>query len=1300
MKKYYQSLIAFFAVLLAVLIPHQQVQAKETIYNSPYVTFSPDKKAWTTNAGERNVEQYGAGTRVETGISSSLRELETGEHYYKTKRTGEVPIGYWQVEHAPARCIHSQYPPEGMTYHGLSFRRQICRAGYFSGWMGYCADCGSRAAGYVYMKLETAGTIDYLPADMEYYYICPFCTNLEQGAVFSHLCKKISANRYKVRFLPGAAGTAGYMEDEMYLYNNAACYEGEEVSTRTNLPKNRFQRTGYCFAGWNTRPDGSGEIFADEQEILNLSAENWQPGSDNGIVTLYAMWRPANSKLQIDPAGGTYLGKRTKTTLAGGYGEKLTLQMDELTAPKGYRVTFDVQGGSPVEAMTSTQSFDGWTMGASFQGLLKGDTYYFKGEEGHVDLLTAAYRKESILLPEAVKEGFLFGGWYYDRKCTRFAGKTGDTLTPAKAITLYACWVDLALKAEDNYQVLDGSGAVDLFWNAVPMEDSIFRVKQSLDGTNWSVLREPGRDAASQKYLEVQFTQQKENMVVIPSTGLYRLEAAGAKSGSCGAVEPGAGGLVKASFWLQKGEVLTVTCGETGKDAAANRAASDGGATRIVSDQKGPLLEAGGGIAGNVQYHSHETCEEHRHSASCYKVHQHKATCFEYYVKNIDNDEVERKACGCQVQQNHFSCSQCGSFWTSTTYNSLFCKEHHFNNAVRYLNTRECHAPKRSCGLEEKEYLQCTLPEGYLCGKQDGEPERVISSRGGSNDYSSLAADIAVNRVGGNKGNGYAKITELFTGLQGTMELLGAAAKDLNPPEKPSAESLGYGNLLNRKKRISWEIPEDNGTLYYHQVELYQKENTQTPKLVSNRTENILTSQVKGCYVLQDKNAATQVTEKNGSFTAKCFWDVEALGRKAAGSYLHIAAVDKAGNISDTLHVDLEHFTAPEKEVDSLPDLKTEPLQIAKGENTWYAGSGLWYVRADGRSAFLVTLAGSSQAEEAVTAITCGELRCGKEGLRWQIPAALADSGETKVNPNSIVKTAAADFPMKSGMQLQLTTYDSGQRLTVEQGLLLEKKQQGKCYEIFPGIGAEYRGEEIWSKEAEDRKNGLKVIGDGEAPEVFGLSALQGIDGENIRTGKTTIHLWAEDTLSGLQTLRLHVLNMDNTCEETFEADAEGHLRVTGNPELPLWNGKLLLTVEAVDRVGNCYTKEIILTGLELKLRVERVLPPTEPIFKGGEAGKLYITVTGEVSRMEIKFPEEMTALNPELNRTLTYEVTKPETKEELLFFVPLYTPGKVNYPVTVKAYGPGGGCREGTAYLSVVEAEGTILAELRTRLR
>lgn len=53
----------------------------------------------------------------------------------------------------------------------------------------------------------------------------------------------------------------------------------------TKLKKNTFAYMGYSFVGWNTKPDGKGESFTDEQYIDNLTT------TKNETITLYAQWK-------------------------------------------------------------------------------------------------------------------------------------------------------------------------------------------------------------------------------------------------------------------------------------------------------------------------------------------------------------------------------------------------------------------------------------------------------------------------------------------------------------------------------------------------------------------------------------------------------------------------------------------------------------------------------------------------------------------------------------------------------------------------------------------------------------------------------------------------------------------------------------------------------------------------------------------------------------------------------------------------------------------------------------------------
>ena len=59
----------------------------------------------------------------------------------------------------------------------------------------------------------------------------------------------------------------------------------QRVGTAYTLPGNTFTNNGYEFTGWNTKPDGSGDFYANKSTVRNLSTVR------GDVVTLYAQWK-------------------------------------------------------------------------------------------------------------------------------------------------------------------------------------------------------------------------------------------------------------------------------------------------------------------------------------------------------------------------------------------------------------------------------------------------------------------------------------------------------------------------------------------------------------------------------------------------------------------------------------------------------------------------------------------------------------------------------------------------------------------------------------------------------------------------------------------------------------------------------------------------------------------------------------------------------------------------------------------------------------------------------------------------
>jgi len=59
----------------------------------------------------------------------------------------------------------------------------------------------------------------------------------------------------------------------------------QRVGTTYTLPGNTFTNTGHEFVGWNTKPDGTGDSYANKSPVQNLSTVK------GDTVTLYAQWK-------------------------------------------------------------------------------------------------------------------------------------------------------------------------------------------------------------------------------------------------------------------------------------------------------------------------------------------------------------------------------------------------------------------------------------------------------------------------------------------------------------------------------------------------------------------------------------------------------------------------------------------------------------------------------------------------------------------------------------------------------------------------------------------------------------------------------------------------------------------------------------------------------------------------------------------------------------------------------------------------------------------------------------------------
>lgn len=1483
----------FFLVLLQC--PALKVNAAaKTIHNSPYVAFSPDGQAWTfrealctgSTAGKPDY-WYAYGETIDTGIASELRSLKEGEHYYIRKRDGVIPVGRWEVIHPYAQCIHWE---TGRGYHGMNYRLEPCLASYYSGWNAYCADCGQLVSpGLVYGSKKAISSVCYIDSGLDYYYCCPSCGHLEQGRVMEHKCSAVSYNMYRVVYDSNSAymdkSIRGYTPDSRHMYNNETCYEGNEIVPNTRLTLNGYDLSGYTFVGWNTKPDGSGSLYGDGAEILNLSTENYDEATGKGKVILYAQWEATVSHLRIDPNGGSYQGSQEVMTLRQAYGTTYTLVSDALIPPEGYTVSFECNGGSAFAERKSRKVLKRWKLLQPSEGIFENDCYRFVGSMNHTDTIQASYAEEPIVLPAPHKKDFLFGGWFRNPECTDFVGKGGDDFLPDADMTLYAKWTDLQFEVQEVYYrdhtlndwrtagsifdavkdesgkgdndyatpgderaVLHATGAVDLWVRQNDNSEKLFRIwmsdeteagvlnaaygsmkaaanSEAVNQTVWRKVMDSAAGFVTGADCDYDISYRFENCGIsareyeVQADGLYTLFAAGGQGGDFGANRGGLAGEVSVTVYLQKGERLTVMLGQQGKGrntpgteggyaggAAGHYGASGGSATRVLlTDLSGVTKElivaAGGGGAdctGNGQ-HATDSCVTAENSAtyltnlSAYGLtedrrlsdsvsaggggggyrnglagevifHEHAAkpetdgsyagqlengtsTCvgWQWVSGGTHYGHVTIATC---IHYDHWGivngvCAQGCRMWDATwdlKYQCIICgklnsphvQELYYytcDDCGKYLGESNSHEHPGSwclrCAMDEETTVDAASSSfGGLTYVDIGD-----SHYAGKMDYDNQHA-----------GNGYVSIMADTVGFSDSDVMAAVPARDKAAPDRISNITF---DVKNGGAVISWQQPKGNASAVCFFCESYCRRDDSMEKMLTTNilsvkidtaiagyyyvcnedageAEDYLREKVRSAgflnayaaedaYTYEDRNAALFSNEIG--FTKDCRLDAGDVGNRGNrmydpnASYIHIAAVDVAGNISDTVLVRSCGAEIPwEPETDIL-----FPSSIVGGidrGNILPAGrERTWYVRADGQTPFLLSyesrLRGTAREDYQINYQILDSRTENGMTQRYsvELPLTVPVTSGGALDSREFIRKSLGEPILEEGAHVEASRNDSATAVRFSGAFVLSDKMNGQEIVVTPVAGADYKDGTMYSDWAQDCLHSLTLIADGEGPVVSGLDALEDRCVIDRTTEEIELKISAEDLLSGVEEFYVKVTNADNYCERIFMAE-NGFVTLDITEDDPLFAGDFTVTVYARDGVGNVTQQSRQVTEFALETRIERILEPHAPAFKGGESGILTVITYGYADRVEIVFPEEMTALRPELNQTIDYRDQRLYRQESWVqFMVPLYTPAGLSYEVTVRAYKEGRKLEDHPA-LSTMEIEGNVLDEMRTRLR
>ena len=274
--------------------------------------------------------------------------------------------------------------------------------------------------------------------------------------------KKMDVYRYSILMFAVCFALMGFLpmaaraEEETWIVvfdaNGGNCGVGEiRVPKGESITLPEVSREGYRFDGW---------MYMYDKEDGTVKVEN--QGKAGAVFTprefyssLSAGWYEEFT-LTFDACGGECL-----------QGSMLVIEIESVTLPEAVREGCEFTGWYGNEELTEYigAAGDAYSSGEDkvlYAGWREKEkqkyTITFNAGEGECSPKSVEVEEgESATLPEAVREGYEFTGWYEDEGLTKYIGAAGDLYEPEAGKTLYAGWKE-AEKEKQKYTVTFNAG--------------------------------------------------------------------------------------------------------------------------------------------------------------------------------------------------------------------------------------------------------------------------------------------------------------------------------------------------------------------------------------------------------------------------------------------------------------------------------------------------------------------------------------------------------------------------------------------------------------------------------------------------------------------------------------------------------------------------------------------------------------------------------------------------------------------------------------------------------------------------
>ncbi|MCR5255443.1 MAG: InlB B-repeat-containing protein [Acetatifactor sp.] len=969
--------------------------------------------------------------------------------------------------------------------------------------------------------------------------------------------------------------------------------------------------------------------LCEEDYQYTKAGNRWSDENSNpGVITLYAVWVLSDSTLIIDPGDGTYNHEGTDyitpVMLKEKYGE--TVKIKDAFGRK-IKVTFNINnenasflGTDPEGGILEREynlEFSEWQLG-DYKGEFdqKSGIYTFSGPGGSVDRALAVYKAVDITLPSCISHGSddrNFIGWFTEREGGEFVGNGEDILSLTEDITLYAHWGSISLRAENNYTSFDGVGAVDLSWKD-SSGASFYNIYRK-DGTEQIKIGSDGLD--DPEVFESFIFSGKEETFKAPVSGIYEIDLSGSSGGSYSNFKGGAGERAVSNVFLNKDETLKIyigsangenpnalykggKAGKYGAGGAASAicdlsgktvlvAAGGGGATSASDGQGGGIgtslrsdlksMGADGGAGGGGGFRGGNAGEYtvHNHTYNGSRFIQGGVACASSYGGCYTRSITYYTSATCKVTSypngsgmtnNWMTCSNCHRGFNGNTYS--------FRAVSGYIN----------CGSHGS-YKSGTCP---YCGTGQGNPYVTIGPHTVSTPHTAYAltcsygdGEIIASKPGyggvgygseknlyyrsypaTNQGDGKAEIKLINPVHSGNEKSLTAIARDKVSPSVVSSLSVKVTEK-NGEITVTFDAPKDFGTGYFWRIEGMDN----AGKVISEAeifNPELITDVIGYKYIVSKEsnisiNAGTKDFVKDANIN---------IGKPNLPVYLHVAAVDKAGNVGETSHILLSANENIEYEI-IIEDFGISG-DVYRGE------TGMTYVKAGGDME--VDIKGrTSSVENSDYFINTVALKIMEDGPS----AGYANEGDNqtfvtkvfdpdeRINASSFIRYSAGEIYFYDLWNTGALRDKSTGSLHFYQHISPDADLDGKSFLMYPAMGVT-SGEGGKAKEISQSSNGKEfitgVICDGRGPAFIGIDNVEAIINDDSETGMV---FKAVDELSGLSEFILEISDFDLDTTEYLYSDDNGIIRMNKIG----FSKNLSLTFTAKDRVGNVSEKKI-----------------------------------------------------------------------------------------------------------------------------